>query len=582
MLSNRLKRRGYEVISASDGESGIVLAQSERPALILMDLSLPVMDGWEATRRLKAANGTKSHPDHRAFGPFDGGRPREGARRGLRRVRHQAGRAAAPPREDRRPPRPLDAQSLSTGGGRAGESALEIAIFHPCSTSAFAARASTISRTSMSTCRATAWWCITGLSGSGKSSLAFDTIYAEGQRRYVESLSAYARQFLELMQKPDVDLDRGPVAGHLDRAEDHVAQSALDRRHGHRDLRLHAPALSRASACPIRRRPACRSKARPCRRWSTACWRCRKARGSICWRRSCAAARANTARSWPICRSAAFSASRSTASCYEIDAAPALDKKLKHDIEVVVDRIVVRDGLGQPARRHCSRPRSSSPTASPSPRTPTAASAPSSRPSSPARSRASPSPRSSRACSPSTTRYGACPACDGLGTKLFFDPELVVPDERLSLARGRDRAVGQFELAILRADARQPRAALQDQHRRRRGRICRRSVRNAILFGSGGDARRDEIRRRRRAYTTTRPFEGVIPNMERRWRETDSAWVQRGAGPLPERRAVRDLPRPPPQARGAGRQDRQARHQPGQRILDLDGGELVRRARRTS
>ncbi len=62
MLSNRLKRRGYEVISASDGESGLVLAQSERPALILMDLSLPVMDGWEATRRLKAEKGTKSIP----------------------------------------------------------------------------------------------------------------------------------------------------------------------------------------------------------------------------------------------------------------------------------------------------------------------------------------------------------------------------------------------------------------------------------------------------------------------------------------------------------------------------------------
>ena len=84
---------------------------------------------------------------------------------------------------------------------------------------------------------------ITGLSGSGKSSLAFDTIYAEGQRRYVESLSAYARQFLELMQKPDVDSIDGPVAGDLDRAEDHLAQPALDRRHGHRDLRLHAPAV---------------------------------------------------------------------------------------------------------------------------------------------------------------------------------------------------------------------------------------------------------------------------------------------------------------------------------------------------
>ncbi len=76
---------------------------------------------------------------------------------------------------------------------------------------------------------------ITGLSGSGKSSLAFDTIYAEGQRRYVESLSAYARQFLELMGKPDVEFDRWPLAGDLDRAEDHQPQPALHRRHGDRD-----------------------------------------------------------------------------------------------------------------------------------------------------------------------------------------------------------------------------------------------------------------------------------------------------------------------------------------------------------
>ncbi len=84
---------------------------------------------------------------------------------------------------------------------------------------------------------------ITGLSGSGKSSLAFDTLYAEGQRRYVESLSAYARQFLQLMEKPDVDLIEGLSPGDLHRAEGDLAQPALDRRHGHRDPRLPAPAL---------------------------------------------------------------------------------------------------------------------------------------------------------------------------------------------------------------------------------------------------------------------------------------------------------------------------------------------------
>jgi excinuclease UvrABC ATPase subunit len=82
--------------------------------------------------------------------------------------------------------------------------------------------------------------CVTGLSGSGKSSLAFDTIYAEGQRRYVESLSAYARQFLQMMEKPvdrvHVGLDRRAFARHLDRSEDDLAESPLDGRHGHGDL----------------------------------------------------------------------------------------------------------------------------------------------------------------------------------------------------------------------------------------------------------------------------------------------------------------------------------------------------------
>ena len=84
---------------------------------------------------------------------------------------------------------------------------------------------------------------ITGLSGSGKSSLAFDTIYAEGQRRYVETLSAYARQFLDQMERPDVDSIDGlsPVDRH--RTEDHQPQPALHRRHHHRDLRLPAPAV---------------------------------------------------------------------------------------------------------------------------------------------------------------------------------------------------------------------------------------------------------------------------------------------------------------------------------------------------
>ena len=104
---------------------------------------------------------------------------------------------------------------------------------------------------------------ITGLSGSGKSSLAFDTIYAEGQRRYVESLSAYARQFLDMMQKPDVDHIDGSVAGDLHRAEDHLAEPALDGRHRHRDLRLYAAALGAGRHPLFAGDRASRSRARP-------------------------------------------------------------------------------------------------------------------------------------------------------------------------------------------------------------------------------------------------------------------------------------------------------------------------------
>jgi excinuclease ABC subunit A len=118
---------------------------------------------------------------------------------------------------------------------------------------------------------------ITGLSGSGKSSLAFDTIYAEGQRRYVESLSAYARQFLSMMEKPDVDHIEGLSPAISIEQKIDLAQPALHRRHHHRDLRLPAPAVR------PRRQPRCPDHGetlprRPSARWSTRCWRCRKAR----------------------------------------------------------------------------------------------------------------------------------------------------------------------------------------------------------------------------------------------------------------------------------------------------------------
>ncbi len=127
----------------------------------------------------------------------------------------------------------------------------------------------------------------TGLSGSGKSSLAFDTIYAEGQRRYVESLSAYARQFLEMMQKPDVDQIDGlsPAIS--------IEQKTTSKN----------PRSTVGTVTEM----ACRSRARPSRRWSTACSPCRRARDFICLRQSYVAERANTGRRSPSSRAAASS-----------------------------------------------------------------------------------------------------------------------------------------------------------------------------------------------------------------------------------------------------------------------------------
>ena len=244
---------------------------------------------------------------------------------------------------------------------------------------------------------------ITGLSGSGQVQPRLRHHLRRGPaplcREPLGLCPAVPRADAEAGRRPD----HRPVAGDLDRAEDHLEQPALDRGHGHRDLRLYAPALG-AGRHPLLagdraadREPDRLADGRPHPRHA------RRHAASICWPRSCAGARASTARSWPSCSGRASSGSRSTASFYEIDEVPALDKKLKHEIEVVVDRRghgtrpgaaageSRRDGAG-PGRRPAGgrerrRRRADRPC----------------RPSSPARCPASPSPRSSRGCSRSTT-----------------------------------------------------------------------------------------------------------------------------------------------------------------------------------
>ncbi len=186
---------------------------------------------------------------------------------------------------------------------------------------------------------------ITGLSGSGKSSLAFDTIYAEGQRRYVESLSAYARQFLELMSKPDVDLIEGLSPAISIEQKTTVEESPVGRSVRSPKYTTICACCSPGSAIHTRRPPVCRSKARRFPRWSIASWPCRKARVSCCWRRIVRGRKGEYRKDLLDLQKKGFQRVKVDGQLHEIDEVPALNKKIKHDIEVVVDRIVVKDGL---------------------------------------------------------------------------------------------------------------------------------------------------------------------------------------------------------------------------------------------
>ena len=375
-----------------------------------------------------------------------------------------------------------------------------------------------------------------------------------------------------------------------------MAQSALDGRHGHRDLRLHAPAVrARRRALFAGHRPADREPdrhpdGRP--RHGAA----GEARGSICWRRSCAAARASTARNWPSCRRKASSGSRSTASSTRSPTAPALDKKFKHDIDVVVDRIVVRADLGnrladsiETALKLADGLAVAEFADKPLPAADIAESANKSknetherlrsRSASPARSRASPSTRSSRGCSRSTIPFGACPACDGLGTELRFEPELVVPDESLSLPRARS-------CPGPRPATRRPITC----RRWKRGQALQRRDDDAVAGPAEEGARRDPATAPAASRSTLRTTTASAPTRPTSRSRASSAtssgaggrriphWMREELARYQSDHALRGLQRLPAQAGGAGRQDRRPAHRRGHRAVDPRGRRLVRRA----
>ena len=403
---------------------------------------------------------------------------------------------------------------------------------------------------------------ITGLSGSGKSSLAFDTIYAEGQRRYVESLAAYARQFLDIMQKPDVDHIEGlsPAISIEQKTTSRNPRSTVGTVTEIYDYmrllfaRVGVP-YSPTTGLPIESQTVSQMVDRVLalpegtRLYLLA----PIARGH----------KGEFKKDFAELQKKGFQRVKVDGRFYEIAEAPALDKNIKHDIDAVVDRVVVRPDMsarladsfeaalaladGIAVVEFADR---RAPTDSSSPGlTWRSSGADVEQIALDAQIKSGMGGRVEEriifsakfACPVSgftieeieprlfsfNNPYGACPACDGLGTELFFEPDLVVPDENLSLNRGaiapwaRTSATSPYYQQTLEALARAYRQPMTKPWK-----SLPEDFRNVVLYGSGEDEITFTYDDGVRHYSTTKRFEGVITNIERRWRETESSWVR--------------------------------------------------------
>ena len=364
---------------------------------------------------------------------------------------------------------------------------------------------------------------ITGLSGSGKSSLAFDTIYAEGQRRYVESLSAYARQFLELMQKPDVDSIDGlsPAISIEQKTTSRNPRSTVGTVTEIYDyLRLLYARVgipySPATGLPIESQTVSQMVDRI--KTMTDGTRLYLMAPMVRGRKG------EYRKELQELQKKGFQRVKIDGKLYEIAEAPALDKKYKHDIDVVVDRIVVKPDLGNRLADSIETALALAEGLAVAENADTG-------------ERTVFSSRFACPVSGFTIEeieprlfsfnapQGACPACDGLGVKMFFDAEMVVPDDRLSLAEGAIApwadSSGQYYMQTLESIAKHYKVKVSTPWRE-----LPKKVRDSILQGSGSEAIAMRYDDGIRQYQTTKPFEGVLPNLDRRWKETDSSWVR--------------------------------------------------------
>jgi len=408
----------------------------------------------------------------------------------------------------------------------------------------------------------------TGLSGSGKSSLAFDTIYAEGQRRYVESLSAYARQFLEMMQKPDVDQIDGlsPAISIEQKTTSRNPRSTVGTVTEIYDYmrllwaRVGVP-YSPATGLPIESQTISQMVDRILAlpegtRLYLLAPVVRGRKGE--YRKELAEFMKR-----------GYQRVKVDGKFYEIAAVPALDKKFTHDIDVVVDRVVVRqdiatrladsleqalklaDGLAVAEFADASPP-GGAPASEPK-----GAAAERARRSEPAAAAEGAEKKTTRlataaasdanrlvfsekfACPVSgftipeieprlfsfNNPFGACPKCGGLGVEQHIDPDLVIPDKERTLRRGAiapwSKSSSPYYVQTLNALGKHYRFTLDT-----RWKDLPKKTQDAILYGSGDTDIRFSYDDGMRAYDTRRPFEGIITNLERRFRETDSDWAR--------------------------------------------------------
>ncbi|MDP1633022.1 MAG: excinuclease ABC subunit UvrA [Caulobacter sp.] len=374
---------------------------------------------------------------------------------------------------------------------------------------------------------------ITGLSGSGKSSLAFDTIYAEGQRRYVESLSAYARQFLELMSKPDVDLIEGlsPAISIEQKTTSRNPRSTVGtvtEIHDYMRLlwaRVGVP-YSPATGLPIESQTVSQMVDKLTalpegERLYLLAPVVRGRKGE--YRKEIA--------EW---RKSGFQRLKIDGALYPIEDAPELDKKFKHDIDVVVDRLVTKNGLEQ---RYADSIETALRLADGLAVAEWADVA-----------EGETAPRQilfseKFACPVSgftiseieprlfsfNNPFGACPACDGLGAKLAFDADLIVPDKDKTLHKG---AVAPWAKgpSPLYTQTLQALARHYDFSMDLAWHSLPDKAREVVLFGTGAEKIHFVYDDNARKYEVNKPFEGVLPNLQRRWRETDSSWVREELG----------------------------------------------------